>query len=64
MTDKIAKKVYVVTRNSRRTEDRNYESRQDAECRAEKLVAVLKHWKDPDLKKIKVVATSSPSRIR
>jgi len=64
MTDKIQKKVYVVTRNSRRTEHRNYESRTDAEFRAQKLVDVLKKWKDPDFNKVKVVHTSSPARIR
>jgi hypothetical protein len=64
MIDKIQKKVYVVTRNSRRTEDRNYESREDAEARAQKLVDVLKKWRDPDFNKVKVVQTLTPSRIR
>ena len=64
MTDTKEKTVYVVTRNSRRIEDRNYASREDAEARAQKLVDMLKTWKDPDLKKVKVVETSSPSKIR
>lgn len=64
MTDTKQKTVYVVTRNSRRIEDRNYQSREDAEARAQKLVDMLKKWKDPDLKKVKVVETSSPSKIR
>lgn len=64
MTEKIQKKKYVVTRNSRRVEDKNYDLKEDAQERASKLVAVLKQWRDPDLKKVKVVQTSSPSRIR
>lgn len=64
MTEKIQKKKYVVTRNSRRVEDKNYDLKEDAQERAAKLVAVLKQWRDPDLKKVKVIQTSSPSRIR
>lgn len=67
MTDtqeKQEKKVYVVTRNSRRIEDRNYINREDAEVRAQALVDMLKQWKDPDLKKVKVVETSKPAKIR
>lgn len=57
-------KVYVVTRNSRRIEERNYLDKEEAEARAEKLVQVLKKWKDPDLTKVKVVLTETPSKIR
>lgn len=64
MTDTQQKNVYVVTRNSRRIEDRNYISKEDAEVRAEQLVAMLKRWKDPDQRRVKVVETSSPSKIR
>jgi len=64
MTDTKEKTVYVVTRNSRRIEDRNYASREDAEARAQKLVDMLKTWKDPDQRKVKVVKTSSPAKIR
>jgi len=53
-----------VTRNSRRIEDVNYLSREDAQARSEKLVEMLKQWKDPDLKKVKIIETSSPSKIR
>lgn len=62
MTDKP--KVYVVTRNSRRIEERNYSKKEDAEIRASKLVKVLKEWKDPDQKRVKVIQTDNPSRIR
>ena len=67
MTDtpeKQEKKVYVVTRNSRRIEDKNYATREDAEIRAQALVNMLKQWKDPDLKKVKVVETVKPAKIR
>lgn len=64
MTEKKQKTVYVVTRNSRRIEDVNYLSREDAQARSEKLVEMLKQWKDPDLKKVKIVETSTPSKIR
>jgi len=64
MTEKKQKTVYVVTRNSRRIEDVNYLSREDAQARSDKLVEMLKQWKDPDLKKVKIVETSTPSKIR
>ena len=38
------KKVFVVTRNSRIIEDRNYSEKCDADKRAEQLVAVLQQW--------------------
>ena len=57
-------KVYVVTRDSRRIEERNYLNREDAEERASKLVKVLKKYKDPDQKRVKVIETDNPSRIR
>ena len=62
--EKQEKKVYVVTRNSRRVEDKNYATREDAEVRAQALIDMLKKWKDPDLKKVKVVETAKPSKIR
>lgn len=64
MKQQTQQKVYVVTRNSRRIEDRNYLEKIDAEQRAELLVATLKKWKDPDQRKVKVVHTSTPSKIR
>ena len=67
MTDtpeKQEKKVYVVTRDTRRIEDKNYATKEEAEVRAQALVDMLKKWKDPDLKKVKVVETSKPAKIR
>jgi hypothetical protein len=56
--------VYVVTRNSRRIEEKNYSKKEEAEVRAEKLVQVLKRYKDPDFKKVNVVKTDKPYKIR
>jgi hypothetical protein len=64
MTDKQEKTVYVVTRNSRRIEDCNYSSKEEAEVRAEALVEMLKKWNDPDLNKVRIVETSTPVKIR
>lgn len=64
MTDTKEKKVYVVTRNARRIEDRNYSTKQEAEVRAEALAKMLKEWNDPDLNKVKIVETAKPAKIR
>ena len=58
------KYVYVVTRNQRRTEERNYSEFHDAELRAAKLKAVLKEWDPADVKNVEVVRTKKPNRIR
>jgi hypothetical protein len=58
------KYVYVVTRNQRRTEDRDYSELHDAELRAAKLKAVLKEWDPADVKNVEVVRTKKPNRIR
>jgi hypothetical protein len=58
------KYVYVVTRNQRRTEDRDYSELQDAELRAAKLKAVLKEWDPADARNVEVVRTKKPNRIR
>jgi|TARA_B100001989_G_C24551613_1_gene475476 hypothetical protein len=64
MTIKQQKTVYVVTRNTRRIEEQNYDTQEEAEVRAEKLVEVLKKWKDPDVKRVRVVETNTPRKIR
>lgn len=58
------KYVYVVTRNQRRIEDRDYSELHDAELRAAKLKAVLKEWDPADVKNVEVVRTKKPNRIR
>ena len=42
MTTKQQKTVYVVTRNTRRNEEQNYDTKEEAEARADNLVEVLK----------------------
>ena len=64
MTTKQQKTVYVVTRNTRRIEEQNYDTKEEAEARAEKLIEVLKKWKDPDVKRVRVVETNTPRKIR
>lgn len=64
MTTKQQKTVYVVTRNTRRIEEQNYDTQEEAEVRAQKLVEVLKKWKDPDVKRVRVVETNTPRKIR
>ena len=61
---KNKKSVYVVTRNKRRIEEENYNTEEEAQVRAEQLIEVLKKWKDPDQKRVEVVYTDTPSRIR
>jgi len=61
---KNKKSVYVVTRNRRRIEEENYSTEEEAQKRAEQLVEVLKKWKDPDQRKVEVIHTDNPSKIR
>ena len=64
MTTQKQKTVYVVTRNTRRIEEQNYDTKEKAEVRASQLVEVLKKWRDPDLKRVKVIETNTPRKIR
>jgi hypothetical protein len=64
MTTQKQKTVYVVTRNTRRIEDQNYDTKEKAEVRAAQLVEVLKKWRDPDVKRVKVITTNTPRKIR
>tara|TARA_B100001027_G_scaffold85015_1_gene58207 strand:- start:502 stop:696 length:195 start_codon:yes stop_codon:yes gene_type:complete len=64
MTTQKQKTVYVVTRNTRRIEEQNYNTKEKAEVRAAQLVEVLKKWRDPDLKRVKVIETNTPRKIR
>ncbi len=61
---KNKKSVYVVTRNKRRIEEENYSTEEEAKKRAEQLVEVLKKWRDPDQRKVEVIHTDNPSKIR
>lgn len=64
MTTQKQKTVYVVTRNTRRIEEQNYDTKEKAEVRAAQLVEVLKKWRDPDVKRVKVIETNTPRKIR
>ena len=64
MTTQKQKTVYVVTRNTRRIEEQNYNTKEKAEVRAAQLVEVLKKWKHPDIKRVKVIETNTPRKIR
>lgn len=56
--------VYVVTRNQRRTEEKNYLNFSEAELRAEKLKSVLRQYDPRDAKRVSVIETTKPHRIR
>ena len=58
------KRVYVVTRNQRRTEEKNYLNFSEAELRAEKLKSVLRQYDPRDAKRVSVIETTKPHRIR
>ena len=56
--------AYVVTRDGRRTEERNYTSAADAKMRAEALKAVLAEWDPSGVRSVSIVKTNKPNRIR
>lgn len=56
--------VYVVTRNSRRIEEKNYQTKEEASFRSKQLVKVLKKWKDPDSTKVSIIKTDKPYKIK
>lgn len=56
--------LYVVTRNGRRIEDKNYSNAEEANQRAINLRQLLKRWKDRDSTKVKVIKTDKPNRVR
>lgn len=54
---------FVVTRDGRRIEDRNYKNQSDAQYRADVLYGVLKEWDPKGLGNIAIVKTSNTYRI-
>ena len=58
------KEVYVVTRDGRRVEEKNYSEMEEATERMKKLIAALKKWRDPDSKRVKIQKTSQPKKIK
>ena len=55
--------VYVVTRNKRRVEPESYKTAEEAQLRAEALIATLKKWNDPDVSKVSFIKTKHPHTI-
>ena len=58
------KTVYVVTRDGRRIEEENYNTREGAKLRSSALALMLRKWRDPDLRKIHIIETPEPRKIR
>jgi dsDNA-binding SOS-regulon protein len=57
-------KVYVVTRDGRRVEEKNYTTRKEAKDRSDALAKMLRTFRDPDLRKIGIRETLEPYKIR
>lgn len=55
--------MYVVTRRGRRVEPQNYETEQDAQKRASKLIEVLKKYSPACANKVSIVKTVNPNTI-
>ena len=55
---------YVVTREGRRVEDKNYTDKYDAEERALKLVAMVQEYSPYEKDSVSIVYTSEPYKIR
>lgn len=54
---------FVVTRDGRRIEDRNYKNQEDAKYRADVLYGVLKEWDPKGLGNIAIVKTSNTYKV-
>ena len=57
-------KVYVVTRDGRRVEEKNYTTRKEAKDRFDALAKMLRIFRDPDLRRIGIRETNEPYKIR
>ena len=57
-------KVYVVTRDKRRIEEKNYSTMHAAESRLKALQKVLKEYDPSGLNRIGIVCTKKPNQIR
>ena len=58
------KEVYVVTRDGRRIEEKNYDDKEEAKERMQTLVKVLRQWRDPDAKRVSIQKTDKPKKIK
>lgn len=54
---------FVVTRDGRRIEEKNYDTKAEAQYRADTLYVMLKKWDPKSLDKIAIVQTSTPYKI-
>lgn len=54
---------YVVTRNGRRAWPKNYWTISEAQSHAQRLIASLKNFSDPDAKKVVIMETEDPDSI-
>lgn len=54
---------YVVTRNGRRAWPKNYWTISEAQSHAQRLIASLKNFSDPDTKKVVIMETEDPDSI-
>jgi hypothetical protein len=61
MSDKY---VYVVRRDKRRIESKNYDDISAAEIRADRLRSVLKEWDPKGMSKVDISRTKKPNQIR
>ncbi len=61
---KDANPYYVVTREGRRVEDKNYQTQSEAELRAEKLIAMVQQYSPHERDSVSIVYTSEPYKIR
>lgn len=55
---------YVVTREGRRVEDKNYQAQSDAELRAAKLIAMIQEYSPHERDSVSIVYTSEPYKVR
>lgn len=60
---KDSSSCFVVTRNGRRVEDKNYQTKYEAENRADILNEMVKEWDPASVGKIEIVHTSLPSKV-
>jgi len=54
--------VFVVTRDRRRTSDRNFTNEEDAKCEAQYWIGICRNY-DPS-SKVSIVKTNKPRKIR
>jgi len=56
--------VYVVTRQGRRVEEKNYSTHAEASLRAKELRDLLAEWDPSGLSTVSISKTDKPRRIR